>query len=243
MARGAVVLCALLAGCSDNPYVIGRYADAGVDECAQRYAGAVLCSGFEARDVAADFDARVLMQSGALVRTTQRVHRGQGALRATSTAAMSVAVVAKRFSPLRSGEIDLRAYLYVPSGLATDTMNVFFIGDEPTPDPFHGVDFNLENGAVQVYSPQGHPDRQTGTRTIPRDRWFCFRARVAIGHDGGIQAFVDDELALDATMIDTLGANGVHQFRAGIDWSSGQDTPFEIDIDDVVLDTAEVPCS
>ena len=54
--------------------------------------------------------------------------------------------------------------------------------------------------------------------------------------------FVDDQLALDARSIDTLPDDGVTQFRAGIDWSSEQDSLFEIYIDDLVLDTAPVAC-
>ena len=46
----------------------------------------------------------------------------------------------------------------------------------------------------------------------------------------------------DATAIDTLPEDGVRQFRAGIDWSSEQDAPFEIYMDDIVLDTAPVAC-
>jgi hypothetical protein len=246
MARAAVVLCAILgAGCSDNPYAIGRYVDAGVDECSGEHAAAVLCSGFEARDVAADWDDTAIEETGTVERSTERVHHGRGALHASSGGSMSVAVVSKSFAPLRSGEVDFRAYLYVPAGLQTQTMNIFFVGYEPTPDPFQGVDFNLESGAVQVYSPQATPDRQTGTLQIPRDRWFCFRAHVVISDDpakGAVQAFVDDDLALDADMIDTLPTDGVREFRAGVDWSSDQTSPFEIYMDDVVLDTAKVAC-
>jgi hypothetical protein len=247
MARAAVVLCAVLvgAGCADNPYVIGRFADAGSDECAQEHASALACSGFEARDVAADWDAVAIEESGAVERSTARAHHGRAALHATSEDSDSVAVVSKTFAPLRSGAVDFRAYVYVPSGVQTQTMNIFFVGYEPTPDPFQGVDFNLEDGAVQVYSPQATPDRQTGTLHIPRDRWFCFRAHVVISDDrneGAVQAFIDDTLALDATMIDTLPMDGVRQFRAGVDWSSEQTTPFAIYLDDVVLDTKKVTC-
>lgn len=247
MARVAVVLCAILAaGCADNPYVIGRYADGGAGECSGEHAGALLCADFEARELTASWDDGVTIEdAGAIERTTTRAHQGHGALHATSDGSMSVAVVSKTFAPLRSGEVDFRAYVYVPAGEQTRTMNIFFVGYEPTPDPFQGVDFNLEDGAVQVYSPQADPERQTGTLQIPRDRWFCFRAHVVISDDrdkGAVQAYVDDELALDATGIDTLPAGGVRQFRAGVDWSSEQETEFDVYMDDVVLDTERVGC-
>jgi hypothetical protein len=244
MPRAAALLCVLAGvGCADNPYVLGRNGDAGVDECVEAYADSVACSGFEQADAAVGFDA-IEQTGGEVDRSTQRARHGEGALHASTAAAMSYAIVVKTFAPLRSGDLYFRANVYVPSGLATETMNVFFVGSEPTPDPFQGVDFNLEGGAVQTYSPQSDPVRQTGTLLIPRDRWFCYRARVAISHDAGfVQVFVDDRLALDATHIDTLPADGVRQFRAGIDWSSEQDSPFEIYLDDLVVDTAPVACA
>jgi hypothetical protein len=254
MARAVVVLCVLAVwGCSDNPYVIGRLADSGpadagasdggIGECGDARAAALLCSGFEGDDVAADFGQTVLVNQGALERSTERVHTGAGALHASSGAMMSVAVVLASFPPLFSGELYVRAYLYVPADLPTETMNIFFVGDEPVPDPFLGLDFNLEDGALQLFSPQSSPDRHTGDVPIPRERWFCFRARIAIADaDGSVELFVDDALALQATGLDTLPDDGVGLFRAGVDWSSGQDAFFEIYIDDVVVDTTEIEC-
>jgi hypothetical protein len=244
MARAAVVLCALVgAGCSHNPYVIGRYQDgSGLGECANAHAGAVLCSGFEGPDLAPDWSAPMIEMAGAVERSTVRAHTGQSSLHAVSRAMMSVGVVAADFPAVLSGALYLRVYVYVPANLPTETMNIFFLGAQPTPDPFIGVDFNLQNGAVQVYSPQANPDRQTGSLKIPRDRWFCFRASMPISKQGSVQVFVDDQLALDAKGIDTLPAGGVRELRAGVDWSSEQDAFFEIYMDDLVLDTAPVAC-
>ena len=243
MARAAVFLCALAGvGCADNPYVIGSNADAGLDECAQVYAESVVCADFEQADAAVAFDA-IESSGGEIGQSTARARHGSGSLRAATAAAMSYAIAVETFEPLRAGDLYFRANLYVPSGLATETMNVFFVGAEPTPDPFQGVDFNFQDGAVQTFSPQSDPVRQTGTLLIPRDRWFCYRAHVAISDDAGfVQVFVDDELALDAQDIDTLPEDGVKQFRAGVDWSSEQASEFEIFLDDVVLDTAPVAC-
>ena len=112
-------------------------------------------------------------------------------------------------------------YVYVPAGLQTRTMNIFFVGYEPTPDPFQGVDFNLEDGAVEVYSPQADPERQTGTLQIPRDRWFCFRARVVISDDrakGAVQAYVDDALAV-LSWPPLADAQGVYRALQNLDLS------------------------
>jgi hypothetical protein len=234
-------LCALvLCACSDD-FVIGRFADGGVGDCAPR-TGELVCSGFERADLADWSDTR-LEEQGAVERSGERVHSGHGALHASSNAMASVGVVAADFPALHDGSVDFRAYLYVPADLPTETINIFFIGDDPTPDPFSGVDFNLESGAVQIYSPESDPQRQMGTLTIPRDRWFCFRAHIAIDDSAGsVDAYVDDELALHAEALDTSPEGGVHLFRAGVDWSSKQDAFFEIFMDDIAVDRRELAC-
>jgi hypothetical protein len=245
MLRAACLLVALLgAGCADNPYVIGRYLDAGSDECKGARAHAAVCDGFEHDDLSAP-GSTVIEIAGAVERSAVRAHDGRFSLHASSDAAMSVGVVVKRFTPVRSGELYLRLYLFVPANLPTETMNFLFVGDDPNPDPtpFKGIDFNLLNGALQVYSPQGMPLRQMATSSIPRGRWFCFRAEISIKDSGGtVRTFVDDQLVLEATGIDTLPDAGVHLLRAGIDWSSNQDAAFELFIDDLVLDTRPVAC-
>ena len=242
MARAAAALFALVQlGCAGEDYVIGRLADGGVGECAGR-TGAIVCSGFEQPELS-DWSATEVLERGELERVSERTHNGRGALRAASSAMMSVAVVAASFPALQQGTLHLRAHLFVPAELPTETINVFFVGASPSPDPFSGIDLNLEGGAVQVYSPESAVQRQTGTLLIPRDRWFCFRARVAIAdEEGSVDAWVDDELALHAEELDTLPDEGVHLFRAGLDWSSKQDAFFELYLDDVMVSTSEVEC-
>jgi hypothetical protein len=242
MLRAALVFCVLSAlSCSKTTYVIGRVGDAGGitgDECA----AALVCSGFE-RVGLPDWGAPMIEKTGHVERSTARAHSGDASLHASSTAMMSVAVVTASFPARQTGDVYLRVYLYVPANLPTETMNIMFLGSAPSSDPFSGIDLNLQDGAVQVYSSPSASARQTGSVSIPRDRWFCFRARVALSADqGSVQAYVDDALALDARGLDTLPAAGVSQFRAGVGWSSAQDAFFEIYLDDVVVDRAPVAC-
>jgi hypothetical protein len=267
MARAAAAICALaLVGCSNNPYVIGRYptdaaaganaeggasgasgavGDAGADECAGAHAGAIVCSGFESA-LELEWPDTAISGDVTLERTESRAHSGSGSLHTTSSAAESLAVITRSFQPLTSGELHFRAQLYVPAAVMTNTMNLFFVGQEPSPnppEPFFGIDFNLEAGAAQLFSPQWSPARTTGTTTIPRDRWFCFRARISISDsDGVVEVFVDDQLAVELRGVDTLPGAGVRRFRAGIDWSSAQEEFFEVFIDDLVVDTAPLDC-
>jgi hypothetical protein len=263
MARAGSLLCALVIwGCSHDPYVIGRYpgdagedagdagdaaANAGTSECTGAHAGALVCSGFETDPLADEWPDTSVSTDATLERTTLRAHSGTASLHAMSAAADSIAVIARSFPALTSGELWFRAYLFVPANLPTQTMNLFFVGEEPSPnppEPFLGIDFNLEAGATQLYSPQWTPMRTTGELVIPRDRWFCFRARVAISDsDGAVSVHVDDQLAVETSGVDTLPPEGVRRFRGGIDWSSQQDAFFEVFMDDLVLDTKEVSCA
>ncbi len=243
--RAVLLLGSQCLGCSDEPYVIGRYPDAAaVSECAAAYAGALVCGDFEASTLdAGGWDETVIENGGELEQSTLRSHSGEASLRAASLDAMSVAAVSRELEPLLDGAIYLRAYLYVAAGLPTDTINVFFIGASPTPDPFTGIDINLKDGALQVFSPQADPVRQTGSVLVPRDSWFCFRARIELSDTAGlVELFADDALALRATQIDTLPEAGVTLLRAGVDWSSEQSAFFELFIDDLVLDRAPVAC-
>jgi hypothetical protein len=247
-----VPLLACTVCCTDNPYVIGRLRmdagvdasvvpDATVDPCSD--GSALWCSGFESSSLRDEWSDIQIQQEGTVERTTARAHSGAGALRAVTRGPDSEAIVVAEFSPLRSGSVFFRAYVYVAAGLATETMNIFFIGSEPESTPFVGLDFNLVDGAVQVFSPQSRPPRSTGTVLIGRDRWVCFRAQVVLADQtGSVIVYLDDQRALEVNDIDTLPPDGIHRFRAGVDWSSDQTSTFEIFLDDIQVATSAVGC-
>jgi hypothetical protein len=243
----ALVLLFGCTACSSGPYFIGeQHRDGGrpPSECDAAFAAALACSGFEASDLTSEWPDQMIVNAGELERTTERAHSGEAALRAASNGPESVAVVFSEVEPVVSGTLYLRVHLYVPSGLPTETINILFIGSDPAPDPFIGLDINVEDGALQIFSPQNDPARVTGELTIPRDAWFCLRAEIAVSDGAGaVELFVDGALALAATGLDTLPDDGVHLIRAGVDWSSGQETSFEIYLDDLVLDDAPVACA
>jgi hypothetical protein len=259
--------------CSSEPFVIGQYvapdayvpaadaspgggdagsSDAGAGdagagehdgECMTTYPRALACSQFEASDVAEGWDQVVQTGESRIERTEARSHSGEGALRATTSAATKRAVVVRRLDALYEGELFIRAYLYVPSGVATQTMNIFFVGDDRWSEDDDGVDLNLEGGALQAFLAQESPDRYTGQAAIPRDRWFCFRARIVLDDElGSVEAHADDTLLLEASGLDTVPDRGVRHFRAGIDWSSEQEEFFEVFMDDLVLARTPVHC-
>jgi hypothetical protein len=239
--RGVLPLACvgLLTGCEDNPYVIGRFVDAA---CAAQ-PDAIFCSGFERPDLS-EWDQRVVVNAAQVSQTEATRRSGRGALSASSTAAESSGVVSVEFPRVDAGELFLRVYMFVPGDVDTMTPNVLFIGDVPSPDPFKGVDFNFEAGAPEIFIPENDPNRFTSTLlTIPRDAWFCYQVRLAVAEDeGAVSIRVDGNLALDESGLDTLSPGGIHLLRAGVDWSSKQETPFAIYMDDLVLSSSELPC-
>jgi hypothetical protein len=230
----------LLAACSDS-YVIGRFDDEGCNA----HADAIFCSGFESPDLS-DWSSVLVDGNARVEQTNARTHEGKGALHASSTGQESDAVVAENFSPVKDGDLFLRAFLYVPAGLATRTMNVFFLGDVARPDPFKGIDFNLEDGAFSIFVPENDPQRFTSTTLqIPRDKWFCLQVHMKVGAagTGAVTILVDGNTALDEQAVNTLPDAGIHLLRLGIDWSSLQTEPFDFYVDAVVLARASVDCS
>jgi hypothetical protein len=228
------------AGCTHNPYVIGEHV---ADECEGELADALVCSGFEGTDVASGWTETTIIGSASVERTTDEAHIGRGALRAASFGADSVGVVSRELEAVRSGTLYLRAHLFVPGEVPTDTINIFFLGDQPAPDPFTGIDINIADGVPQLFSPQLNPARQDGEGEIPRDEWFCFRAELHVSDTAGsIELFVGDESVLRVDAVDTLPDDGVRLFRAGVDWSSEQTDPFEMYLDDIALSTEPIAC-
>jgi hypothetical protein len=236
------VIClglSLLSACHARQFVIGRFID---DHCAD-YPDALVCSGFEQQGLA-DWPKISVQNEGEIERSGARAFTGLGSLHARTTAAQSAAVLVHEFPAVRDGELYLRARLYVPADLPTKTINLFFLGDFAAPDPFVGIDVNLEDGAPSVYSPQINPNRSTSSNlVVPRDAWFCLLLHVSVSNEAGaVRVYVNDTLALQREAVDTLPEQGLHQLRAGIDWSSGQAEPFEVFIDDLLLDTQALRC-
>lgn len=228
-----------LAGCSGEPHVIGRFVDTGCEE----QAGTLFCSGFELPDLS-EWDERIVVNAGQVSQSEELRRSGRGALHASSTAAASTGAVSVEFPRVNAGELFLRTYIYVPAEVDTMTPNVMFLGDVPAPDPFKGVDFNFEGGAPEIFVPENDPNRFTSSLlVIPRDEWFCYQVRIALAEeDGSVTIRVNGELGLEATGIDTLPPGGMHLLRAGVDWSSKQETPFALYLDDLVLSTSELGC-
>jgi hypothetical protein len=243
-----VVSCALFwAACTNNPYVIG-YAEEGgrapePDASVSACASALVCAGFEG-ELASEWPNPIIDNAASIDTSTVQAHSGASSLHATSSGPMSRAAVVRDFPAQHAGDLYVRAWVYIPAGEPTQIMNFMFVGDDvASNETFEGVDFNLDQDALELFLPLHDPSRFTSTVTLPRARWSCLRAHVSLSDTAGaVETYVDDALALQVQGLDTVPDGGMRQFRAGVDWSSEQTSFFEIYIDDVLVSLHELGC-
>lgn len=226
----------------DSGPVDAGAADSGVldsTSCDDVHTGTLFCDGFEDALLSA-WGWRTEM-SGSVVRGTSRTRRGSGALQARTTAGSGKASIASSFSAVGSGDLWFRAWFYVPSGYSMATVSMLALTEGSS--PWAGV-------AVQAVSgDRGHiwigPEgtAATSTTTIPRDRWFCYRAHIEISSAAGVmEAWIDETLIGRHTGVDTQPASAYSSVITGIEWSSSAQTTAEIWVDDVVVDDSLIEC-
>jgi len=218
--------------------------DAGPDEtaCDDAHAGALFCDGFESPGLIA-WD-RTMESSGTVTRSTTRSHRGVASLHAATTARSGKASLSSGLGVMAtSGELWLRAWVYLPGGYPLDTVSVLWIGENDP--PYAGVSLQATAGEEPHFwvGPEGSPVGSV-TLTLPRDRWFCFEGHVVVSDTAGeAEMFVDGVRAGGRTGWDTLPGGGFSHVTTGIEWTSTGQRSAEVRVDEVVVDDAPIGCT
>jgi len=195
---------------------------------------ALACSGFDDPAVP-DWTATVDPSGELSVVATPRL-AGSGALVARTAMVNGRSRFAHEFTALTSGQLYLRAWIYVAPNTLLNDVHTIVVGDANTAD--YGSKFVYTNGTLHVAA---SGVAVTGTVNPPVGQWYCLRMDLGISDQGSIQAYLNDVPFVDATGVDTLPAAGVHNVTAGIDFA-GQADPAEIFVDELVLDTTPVGC-
>ncbi|HTA91415.1 MAG TPA: hypothetical protein VK745_17645 [Polyangiaceae bacterium] len=196
--------------------------------------GALACSGFD--DSALPGWTPTVDSTGTLsVVTTPRL-AGTGALAAGTSMVNGRSRFAYEFPAMTSGQIYLRAWIYVDPGTVLSDVHTIVVGDANTSD--YGSKFVYTGGTLHVAS---SGVAVTGTVDAPLGQWYCLRLELGIGDQGTVRAYLNDTVFADATGVDTLPAAGVHNVTAGIDFA-GQAEPAQVFIDELLLDTSPVSC-
>jgi hypothetical protein len=212
-----------------------------VDPCSA-YPDAIFCSGFEDPTFPEFTNSRA--QGGTFGQDLTRSFRGRGSLRSTTTAPSGfAALLAALEAPIVSGTVYLRAYMYVPSTSSNDT-NAFFLGHTDENDVAAGLDLDLAATERPEIFVLGYGDyAQSPTVVVPRDRWFCYQAEIAVAEtDGAVTVSIDSAPAVTISGVTTSPPGGLGVLSVGIGWTSDAPVVAEIYYDQVVLDDAPLPC-
>jgi len=214
--------------------------DAGLDDtsCDDIYAGAIFCDGFESGDFMRWSSSMVTAGAMATLVDTP-VYRGARAMNGTAPIAGGSAWVRKLLSPaIASGEIHLRAYVYLPSTVTLSVVvEILTIGNGGDVHTHMALD---PDGRVTLIS---GPTYSTGL-IMPRDRWVCAQlsvvvdpalGRAALALDGMPAGFVNDIPTVPST-------GGYPEFGVGLWQGALATTDIGVYVDEVVLDDAPVPC-
>ena len=82
----------------------------------------------------------------------------------------------------------------------------------------------------------------SGTYTMPHDRWTCIQMKIDVGATGGFEISVDGTPVVSKTGLDTLPASGYGAMNAGITYTAGAQGAAEIFFDEVAAGTSPLPC-
>lgn len=196
--------------------------------------GALACSGFD--DPAPVGWISTVDATSDLSVVSAPLLAGAGALDARTTATNGRSRFLYEFTQLTSGELYLRAWVYVAPSTLLSNVHTIVVGDANTAD--YGSKFVYTDGKIHVAAAGA---AVTGSADAPLGQWYCLRLELGIGDQGSVRAYLNDTQFTDATGVDTLPVAGVHNVTAGIDFS-GQADPAEVFIDELVLDTTPIGC-
>jgi len=229
-------------------------ADAGAPDsapktgCQGTLASALLCEGFEEPELAR---WQRLVSNGNVVRVTQPVLVGVGALEARSVAnGGNGFMITGGLGGKTSGTLHLRAQVRVPAGAALNGVTVLALGENRAPRG--GVSVVLaDSGLLVVLKPRGAQAPEVivaGSGPAPfriaRDRWQCVQLQTVIGRgSGSVRLSVDGQVAVQSAGVDTLPAGGFEDVSVGMVYSTPDQTPIRIGVDELAVSANPLPCN
>ncbi len=238
--------CGPDAGCpAGSLCVAGECVEAvGADptSCDDDLPGLIFCDGFESPELAAWEDRN--LHGGEVEQEEGEVYRGGGALRATTWEPAGGAAVGQDVAAASSAaDLHVRLHLLVPAGSTVESVT-FLLLLEPD-SPWHHVGLSLGDGGFPGLWVDG-PEVFDGlwTDLLPRDRWVCVQAHVAVADSGGAADLrVDGEQVAGVSDIDTRPESGYRHLAVGIAFTRESQGPTSLLIDEVALGTEPIPCA
>ena len=230
--RGLVLMLALSACGRVGFDVTG---DAAVDPCA----GRLFCDGFEDPQLAKWGGSTI--SGNATVARDALLARVGASLHVDGQAGSDFAAEFVDVFPLAPPPDEyVRIYIFAPASTTLD--------NEPVSVANAGrnnqIVFSLYDDSLDIHAHGFAGGFNVTTQTVPpRDRWVCYELHVAIGAAGAVELFEDGMQVAVQTAIDTRPSSG-YLARVLVGMTSKNNLAIEqLNVDDVVADTAPIGCN
>jgi hypothetical protein len=217
--------------------------DSGItkDFCPSR-TDAVLCDDFE--DPMLGNWEYSIFTNGSATYTTSRKHQGSGSLYASITAASIRNSEARRgskaFPHVKTGDIWVRYYYYVPSSVSINK-GVSTVAVAEVEEPYFGFSLILRPSGIDI----GSGDvMYSSSTTFPRDAWVCVELHVKIDPNVGFfEAYLDGTLIKNSGAINTQPAMGYSSVDVGIHYAPPPQNAAQAYVDDIVAGYQRYGCN
>jgi len=203
--------------------------------CATTYNNALFCEDFET-DLTKWFPN--VDGANTIVRDTAFARSGSSSAHARAVELGAARLIASALGGASSGTLYIRLYQWVPQAAVIEDVSLIHLVSNMNPYP--GMVLALRN--EQEFTVLSTINATTGATSVlpmPRGRWACIQGRIEIAANGNVTTRIDGTDA--ATYVgNTVTLNGYRDFHVGIYVNTGP--PIETWVDDVVIDSAPVPC-
>ncbi|MBN2803273.1 MAG: hypothetical protein JXR91_09275 [Deltaproteobacteria bacterium] len=211
--------------------------------CAPDGVTPLICDKFEN-----GFNGEELNSGNASITTSSEfVYEGKKALTLETFAENQWASVSNNFTPVLTGALNFRFFVYIPEGGLTGRITLFNIsGDgDPLLEETYGIDVNVsktKNVEVYIFSNQVRSTSPDGI--VPEGSWFCLHGTYLISSTAGAATvWIDDKLAVSTeASINTAIKNGASETHTGINWTEDGQIHTKIYIDNLLVSTDPVNC-
>lgn len=232
---------------TDAPLAPDTGSDAGHDGgmpgstgCSAELATAIVCDGFET-----DPGPWVGRNEhlGTVVGDGLQAARGNRSLHAQTTAGSGHgARYIDTLGPYTSGDLWVRAYVYIPAAAPVSDFTWLSIGESAA--PYAGISLGMGTGnTIGSYSTVSMTYVADAALTLTRDTWTCLELHVAVSDTAGvIEIYRNGTLAASHTGLDTNPGSGFSGFGVGIDYTDPMQAAMETWVDEVALSRSRLPC-
>ncbi len=144
-----------------------------------------------------------------------------------------------------SGDVYMRAYVYVPAGVDIGDVSLLHIGmhrgfDEPP------AGFNIDGNAAAMYigaAPKWLPEDDDSGAPWPFGQWVCVESHLVVADvDGSASTSIDGQVVVEGDGFDTRPEEPYLRFGVGVGWSGDNQAPLRVYFDEVAISRTPIGC-